>query len=357
MGAVAGMSRAQAVGLDPATVPQGSAAWLRYRPVGESGQAYAQLPAVLWSASGGATGTAAAVELRSGVRGMLGRELQTVPRLPEAGDVVAIGTVEALARAGLPGERLSGDGFRILRVQQRGRTVWVVEGGAETGELYGVFRLLSWIAAGKALPEQPVVEEPANKIRWVNQWDNLDGSIERGYAGRSIFFDGGHVRADLTRAAEYARLLASVGVNGVTVNNVNSDLRTLTPEMIAEFARIADVFRPWGVRLSLSVDLSSPQVVGGLKTFDPLDPAVQRWWRGSVNAIYARIPDFAGFVVKADSEGRAGPSQYGRTPARGGERAGAGARAARRHRAVSGICVQPPSRLARSEGGPGAGGL
>jgi alpha-glucuronidase len=200
-------------------------------------------------------------------------------------------------------------------VQQRGRAVWVVEGGSETGELYGVFRLLAWIAAGKALPDQAVVEEPRNKIRWVNQWDNLDGSIERGYAGRSIFFDGGHVRGDLTRAAEYARLLASVGINGVTVNNVNSDLRTLTPEMIAEFARIADVFRPWGVRLSLSVDLSSPQVVGGLKTFDPLDPAVQRWWRGSVNAIYARIPDFAGFVVKADSEGRAGPSQYGRTPA------------------------------------------
>ncbi len=109
--------------------------------------------------------------------------------------------------------------------------------------------------------------------------DNLDGSIERGYAGRSIFFDGGHVRTDLTRAGEYARLLASVGINGCTINNVNSDLRTLTPEMLAEIARVADVMRPWGVRISLSVDLSSPQQVGKLATFDPLDPGVVVWWQ------------------------------------------------------------------------------
>src|SRR6185312_13830385 len=109
--------------------------------------------------------------------------------------------------------------------------------------------------------------------------------------------------------------LASVGINGCTVNNVNSDLRTLTPEMLHEFARIADAFRPWGVRLSLSVDLSSPEEVGKLNTFDPLDPRVAAWWQAKVDEIYRRIPDFGGFVVKADSEGRPGPSQYGRTPA------------------------------------------
>ena len=151
-------------------------------------------------------------------------------------------------------------------------------------------------------------------MRWVDQWDNLNGTIERGYAGRSIFFDNGAVRDDLTRAGEYARLLASVGINGCAINNVNADLKMLTPEMIAQVARIADAFRPWGVRLAMSVDLSSPKVVGGLDTFDPLDSRVIAWWQKAVDQLYAQIPDFAGFVVKADSEGRAGPSQYGRTP-------------------------------------------
>jgi alpha-glucuronidase len=149
----------------------------------------------------------------------------------------------------------------------------------------------------------------------VNQWDNFDGSIERGYAGRSIFFADGHVRGDLTRVGEYGRLLASIGLNGCTVNNVNSNLHTLDPAMLRELARIADAFRPWGVRMSLSVDLSSPQVVGGLPTFDPVDPAVATWWQQKVDEIYRLIPDFGGFEIKADSEGRAGPSQYGRTPA------------------------------------------
>ena len=118
-----------------------------------------------------------------------------------------------------------------------------------------------------------------------------------------------------SRVSEYGRLLASVGLNGATVNNVNANLHTLDPEMIHELARIADAFRPWGVRMSLSIDLSSPQVVGHLRTFDPVNPEVAAWWRAKVNEIYRAIPDFAGFVIKADSEGRPGPSQYGRTPA------------------------------------------
>ncbi len=140
------------------------------------------------------------------------------------------------------------------------------------------FHLLTLVGSDQPLPTKPITESPPSPIRWVNQWDNFDGTIERGYAGRSIFYDNGHVRADLTRVSEYGRLLASVGINGVTVNNVNSDLRTLSPDMIHEFARIADQLRPWGVRMSLSVDLSSPQVVGKLSTFDPVDPTVVAWW-------------------------------------------------------------------------------
>src|SRR6185437_11527798 len=123
----------------------------------------------------------------------------------------------------------------------------------------------------------------------------------------------GNVEPDLSRAAGYARLLASLGINGCTVNNVNANPRVLTPEFLPQLARIADVFRPWGVKLAISVDLSSPKTVGGLDTFDPLDPRVGEWWKAKVDTIYRQIPDFGGFVVKADSEGR-GPSSYGRTP-------------------------------------------
>ena len=147
---------------------------------------------------------------------------------------------------------------------------------------------------------------------WINQWDNLDGSIERGYAGSSIFFENGSVRSDLTRAAAYARLLASVGVNGCTVNNVNADLHILDSDFIRQLTRIADVFRPYGVRLGVAVNVSMPKQVGGLNTFDPLDPKVALWWRAKFDEVYRQIADFGGVVVKADSEGQLGPSVYGR---------------------------------------------
>ena len=214
---------------------------------------------------------------------------------------------------GKPVSPIAPEGFSISQFAAHDHHYWVIAGGTDRGELYGVFRMLEQVAQQKLIAAD--AESPSSPIRWVNQWDNFDGSIERGYAGRSIFFDNGHVRPDLSRVSEYGRLLASVGLNGATVNNVNANLHTLDPEMIHELARIADAFRPWGVRMSLSIDLSSPQVVGHLRTFDPVNPEVAAWWKAKVNEIYRAIPDFAGFVIKADSEGRPGPSQYGRTPA------------------------------------------
>ena len=187
-----------------------------------------------------------------------------------------------------PASPIAPEGFSLSQFAEQGHNYWVIAGGTDRGELYGVFRILEQVAQQKLIAAD--AEAPSSPIRWVNQWDNFDGSIERGYAGRSIFFDNGHVRADLSRVSEYGRLLASVGINGATVNNVNSDLHTLDPEMIHELARIADAFRPWGVRMSLSVDLSSPQVVGHLRTFDPVDPAVAAWWRKKVDEIYQVDP-------------------------------------------------------------------
>ncbi len=191
----------------------------------------------------------------------------------------------------------------------------IVAGADERGVLYGAFDLLRRISTGSEVIDINVQSQPAMAIRWVDEWDNANGTVERGYAGKSIFFEDGHVREDLTAVGEYARLLSSVGINGCNANNVNGAAPFLSPEWLAGMKRIADAMRPWGVRLSMSVDIASPQKIGGLATFDPLDPAVKAWWAAKVDAIYALIPDFAGFTVKADSEGQAGPASYGRSPA------------------------------------------
>jgi alpha-glucuronidase len=191
----------------------------------------------------------------------------------------------------------------------------IVAGADERGALYGAFALLRLIATDQRLTSLNLRSHPAMPIRWVDEWDNPDGSIERGYAGRSIFFEGGNVRQDLTPVTEYARLLASVGINGCNVNNVNAAPQLLDSDHIKQLARIADAMRPWGVHLAMSVAIASPQLIGGLSTYDPLDPAVKAWWAAKVNEIYSLIPDFAGFTVKADSEGQPGPASYGRTPA------------------------------------------
>jgi alpha-glucuronidase len=193
----------------------------------------------------------------------------------------------------------------------------LIVGADPRGVLYGAFAFLRYPATAMELRfrDGQMRSGPRYPIRWVDQWDNADGSIERGYAGRSLFFEGGQVRDNLQPVAEYARLLASIGINAVNVNNVNNAAPFLEPQILQGLARAASAMRPWGVRLALSVDIASPQKIGGLATFDPLDPAVQAWWRVKVDAIYALIPDFAGFTVKADSEGQPGPASYGRTPA------------------------------------------
>ncbi len=296
----------------------GSAGWLHYAPLPQEAVAkhYAAFPSAVVALDDSVLAGSARSETVRGIFSMLARNLRVEAKIPDE-DAIVLGTtseIQAQLSEWKPNSSRSADSFSIASLHHHGHTYLVIAAGDARGILYGAFRLLQDIAEQQDLRGLHDIESPSAPIRWINQWDNVDGSIERGYAGRSIFFDNGSVRPDLTRAGEYARLLASIGLNGCTVNNVNASLTMLSPEMIRQVARIADAFRPWGVRLSLSVDISSPQVVGGLNTFDPLDPRVQEWWRKKVDEIYATIPDFAGFVVKADSEGRAGPSQYGRTP-------------------------------------------
>ncbi len=207
------------------------------------------------------------------------------------------------------------DGYWLKTLTSGGIRYTVITAPNDRGVLYGAFAFLRKMSLGESIAELDERHSPATAVRWVNQWDNLDGSIERGYGGRSIFWENGEARHDLKRVADYGRLLASVGINGCGINNVNADLRILSPEMIAQAARIADAFRPWGVNVLISVDFGSPKSTGGLETFDPLDPTVAAWWKTKVDEVYRAIPDLAGFIVKADSEGRLGPSTYGRTHA------------------------------------------
>ncbi|MBZ5650981.1 MAG: glucosiduronase [Acidobacteriia bacterium] len=295
----------------------GQNAWLRYAPPGTVARAkYEALPAALVVLGDSAVLTAARDEMDRGVMGMIGRTLRHDADIQDK--TIILGTVTAIRKIA-PGfevpDPIEGDGFLLASRQVRGFDCLIITSTTERGVLYGVFAFLSKMARVANVAALNEVSQPSVPIRWIDQWDNLNGTIERGYAGPSIFFDSGGVRADLTRAGQYARLLASVGINGCTINNVNADLRILDDSFLPQLARIADVFRPWGVRLALSVDLSSPKTAGGLDTFDPLDPRVVEWWKTKVDKLYRQIPDFGGFVVKADSEGRAGPSSYGRTPA------------------------------------------
>ncbi len=311
-----------AIGI-PLRAETGYEAWLRYAPIEDAAarRRLDSLPAAVVVLGDSPAMQAAQAEMIRGVRGMLGRTLRAETRVPNESAIV-LGTFAALRQA-MPGIRLGPDlkaelkedGYRLKSIDVRGHPCLVIAAANDRGVLYGTLAVLRRIALQQPVMALDERAEPAAPVRWVNQWDNLDGSIERGYGGRSIFFEDGHVREDLGRASDYARLLASVGINGCTVSNVNADPRLLTASYIPQLARIAEAFRPWGVRLSIAIDLSSPKTVGGLDTFDPLDARVAQWWKDKADEIYAAIPDFGGVVLKADSEGRAGPSAYGRTHA------------------------------------------
>ncbi|GIG40245.1 alpha-glucuronidase [Cellulomonas phragmiteti] len=220
--------------------------------------------------------------------------------------------------------RVAPDGPDTGFTRLRTGGVTVVVAGDATGLLHGLHDVVRAGEAAFGADHPPVVSRPLAPVRMLDHWDNIDvhpvmGQVERGYAGGSIFYADGRVREDLSRVAAYARMLGSVGINAVAINNVNvhaTEARLLT-DGLADVARVADVFRPHGVRTYLSVSFGSPMRLGGLATNDPLDPDVQAWWAATADRVWATIPDFGGFVVKADSEGQPGPFAYGRDHADG----------------------------------------
>ena len=294
-------------------------AWLRYAALDDAAarQYRTAAPATVTVLNDAGPEHSAQQELIRGIRGMLGRTLRVEPSVGSEGAIL-LGTLDEL-KSRAPQFSLTAalepDSYWLKTVRISGARYIVVTAANDRGVLYGSFALLRKIALGETIAELDEKQSPGARLRWVNQWDNLNGTIERGYGGPSIFWENGHVRQDLSRVSDYGRMLASVGINGCSINNVNADTRFLSPELIPQVARIADSFRPWGVKVSLAVDFGSPKALGGLETFDPVDPAVIAWWKSKADEIYRAVPDFGGFLLKADSEGRVGPSTYGRTHA------------------------------------------
>ncbi|KAL2019380.1 hypothetical protein VTK56DRAFT_9671 [Thermocarpiscus australiensis] len=303
-----------------AVAEDGLNAWLRYARIDGAGRYHKNLPSVIvtLNATEGSPVYTAGEELAQGISGIFGKKVASGKA---KGPTATVGTVSAYAHTnpGAAGHlpKLVEDGFYLS--VSRGNVL--ILGQNERGALYGTFHYLSLLAQGN-VSDFSLTSNPDAPVRWVNQWDNLQdggthGSVERGYGGKSIFFWDGRVRDDLTRAAQYARLLASIGINAVIVNNVNADANLLLPENMDGLARIANAFRPYGVQLGISLNFASPQLIGGLSTFDPLDKTVINWWQNATDALYSRIPDMAGYLVKANSEGQPGPLTYNRTLADG----------------------------------------
>lgn len=192
-----------------------------------------------------------------------------------------------------------------------------VTGASETATLYGVYHLIRLRQSGRVPASGEIYETPAFALRMLNHWGNLDGSVERGYAGHSIWQWDSLPAILSPRYEEYARANASIGINGTVLNNVNANPQILTPEYLEKVKVLASIFRPYGLKVYLSVNFASPKVLGGLPTADPLDKQVIRWWKEKADEIYKEIPDFGGVLVKANSEGQAGPCDYGRTHAEG----------------------------------------
>jgi alpha-glucuronidase len=194
----------------------------------------------------------------------------------------------------------------------------IIGGTDEQGVLYGVYRFVRLLALKQFVFGTDVADAPVSKLRMINHWDNLDGSVERGYAGRSLFFNDNRIEFDSSRIRDYARLLASVGINRISINNVNvrgTAKELITEKFLPNIAELAGIFRPFGIRLMMSINFGAPRPEIG--TADPLDERVIAWWKNRADIIYRYIPDLAGFLVKADSEYETGPFQYGRNHAEG----------------------------------------
>ncbi|HKQ54048.1 MAG TPA: alpha-glucuronidase family glycosyl hydrolase [Pyrinomonadaceae bacterium] len=296
--------------------------WLRYDRLPEqSARAYRQRVASVVVQGESATLDVVRKELTEGCSGLLGVTVPAANELDRDGSVVAGTPATSPLIARLKWDRqlaaLGPEGFLIRSVRFGPRRAIVIASSTEAGALYGAFHFLRLMQTQRPIAALDLAQKPRLRLRVLDHWDNLDGTIERGYAGRSLWDWKSLPETIDPRLTDYARANASVGINGSVLNNVNAGAQSLSAEYLRKTAAIADAFRPYNVRVYLAARFSAPIELGGLSTADPLDPAVADWWKGKADEIYRLIPDFGGFLVKANSEGQPGPRTYGRTHADG----------------------------------------
>lgn len=304
------------LGSSPARAEDGYDLWLRYRPVeGEMLQHYRSNATAVVQQSNGATLSVAGTELRRGIGAMLG----SAPGATLRPGAIVIGTPRtspAIRQLKLPLARLGNEGYLIRSVRIGGHPTTVIAANTDAAALYGSFTLLRRMQTRQPITGLNLADTPDYALRMLNHWDNLDGTVERGYAGASLWNWETLPRID-QRYIDYARANASIGVNGTVLTNVNANAQVLTPPYLRKVAALADAFRPYGIRVYLTARFSAPVEIGGLNTADPLHPHVRAWWKAKATEIYRFIPDFGGFLVKANSEGQPGPQNYKRTHADG----------------------------------------
>ncbi len=293
--------------------------WLRYRRV-EDAERLAQYRDAIQSVVVLGTSATAAI-----IRGELERALPAlldcaVPS-ESIGNALFVGAADELDAVGMrlpPEDRrdLGDEGYLIRSQPVGGHDGILIAANAPSAALTGMFHFLRLLQTRQGIRTLDIASRPRIRHRLLAHWDNLDGSIERGYAGRSLW--NWDVLPKLyERYRDYARACASIGINGTALNNVNANALSLTAEYLEKAAALADVFRPYGIRVYLSAKFTAPMQLGRLYTNDPRDPKVAAWWKQKVDEIYRWIPDFGGLQVKANSEGQLGPQDYGATHADG----------------------------------------
>ena len=295
--------------------------WLRYAPPGDAAQRYREQIRHLVIEGTSPTARIIHGEMTAAIASMLGRPPTSDGSMLASGNVFVgtpgnsatirgLGWKDDLAKAGP-------EGFVIRRASIGKRAGTVIASEGESGALYGAFHFLRLMQTGKPLDALDILERPKVQLRMVNHWDNMDGTIERGYAGRSLWQWNDLPGKLEPRYTDYARAHASVGINATVINSVNANVLILTPEYLSKVAALANIFRAYGLRVFLSANFAAPIRLGGLKSADPLDSAVAGWWNAKAEEIYKLVPDFGGFLVKANSEGQPGPKDYGRNHAEG----------------------------------------
>jgi alpha-glucuronidase len=307
----------------PPTDEDGSELWLRYRKVALPERLTEYQAAIKQVIKAGTSDTlqAAQAELVKGLSGLTGADVAVADQ-PAADGAVVLGTPDSSAivkslplAADLPA--VGTEGYVVEAADVGGKKAIVVAANTDIGVLRGAFALLRHLQCHRSLTALALSSAPKIKRRILNHWDNLNGSVERGYAGKSLWNWGSLPATISQRYKDYARANASIGINGTVLNNVNADAQILNPTNLDKVAALATAFRPYGIAVYLSANFGAPKTLGSLATADPLASDVKAWWATKIDDIYKKIPDFGGFLVKANSEGQSGPQEYNRTHADG----------------------------------------